>query len=145
MTTTSQHGPDTNASVVVARDRDGNVAILSADFPQYGGEYLFLPGGRQEPGESDEECARRELAEEAGVTAARWRHLGTYAISLNGPARLALYLAEGLTVGQQQLTETEADFKLMWWPLDDAIKAAQEGHFLLPGGPLALLLAARII
>ncbi|OEJ57189.1 NTP pyrophosphohydrolase [Streptomyces agglomeratus] len=145
MTAPTQHGPDAHASVVVARDESGHVAILSAPFPQYGGEYVFLPGGRQEPGENAEECARRELAEEAGVCAERWRHLGTYAVSLNGPARLALYLAEGLTVGEQQLRDTEVDFKLMWWPMEDAIRAAEEERFLLPGGPLALLLANRII
>ncbi|MFJ5143031.1 NUDIX hydrolase [Streptomyces sp. NPDC088707] len=141
----TQHGPDANASVVVARDDSGNVAILSAPFPQYGGEYVFLPGGRQEPGENAEECARRELAEEAGVSAESWRHLGTYAVSLNGPAQLSLYLAEDLTVGEQQLTDTEVDFKLAWWPMDDAIQAADEGRYLLPGGPLALLLADRAI
>lgn len=31
----------------------------------------------------------------------------------------------------------------MWWPMDDAIKAIGEGRFLLPGGPLALLLAQK--
>ena len=39
-------GPTRDASVVVARDGHGRVAVLSADFPRHGGEYLFLPGGR---------------------------------------------------------------------------------------------------
>ncbi len=56
-----------------------------------------------------------------------------------------LYLAEGLTLGPQELTPTEAGFKLSWWPMTDAITAAAEGRFLLPGGPLALLLAQRRI
>ncbi|MFE2555554.1 NUDIX hydrolase [Streptomyces sp. NPDC059352] len=146
MDSTSHHGPDAHASVIVARDVQGNVAVLSARFPQHGGgEYLFLPGGRQEPGETPEQCARRELREEAGVTAETWRHLGTYAITLHSPARLSLYLAEGLNLGPQELTDTEVDFKLNWWPLVDAITGAAEGRFLLPGGPLALLLAEREI
>ncbi|MDT3398868.1 hypothetical protein RKE29_19815 [Streptomyces sp. B1866] len=39
------HGrrPVRDASVVVARDDDGLVALLSADFPRHGGDYLFLP------------------------------------------------------------------------------------------------------
>ncbi|WP_353477063.1 hypothetical protein [Streptomyces violaceusniger] len=40
------HGPVRDASVVVARDADGLVAVLSADFPRHGGEYLFLTGVR---------------------------------------------------------------------------------------------------
>ncbi len=47
-------------------------------------------------------------------------------------------------MGPQQLTPTEADFTLTWWPLPDAIRAATEGRFLLQGGPLALLLAQQV-
>lgn len=138
-------GPTRDAAVVVARDQQGHIALLTAPFPRHGGEYLFLPGGRQEDGETPEGCARRELREEAGVTADHWQPLGSYAITLNTTARIHLFLAEGLTRGPQQLTPTEEDFKLMWWPLNDAITAAIEGRFLLQGGPLALLLAERTL
>ncbi|WP_326611726.1 NUDIX hydrolase [Streptomyces scopuliridis] len=143
MTDATDRGARRDASVIVARDADGKVAVLSADFPQHGGEYVFLPGGRREPGESPEGCAQRELSEEAGVTAATWRFLGSYAITLDSSARIHLFLAEGLALGPQQLTPSEADFKLMWWPTADAIQAATEGRFLLQGGPLALLLAQQ--
>jgi ADP-ribose pyrophosphatase len=136
-------GPARDASVVVARDENGLVALLSADFPRHGGEHLFLPGGRREDGETLEECARRELQEEAGITAARWRPLGTYAITLETAARVHLYEARDLSIGPQRLTPTEQDFKLSWWPMADALDAAVEGRFLLPAGPLALLLADR--
>ncbi|MGO4418026.1 NUDIX hydrolase, partial [Streptomyces sp. MCAF7] len=132
-------GPARDASVVVARDENGLVALLSADFPRHGGEHLFLPGGRREDGETPEECARRELREEAGITAGRWRPLGTYAITLETTARVHLYEARDLSVGPQRLTPTEQDFKLSWWPVADALEAAVQGRFLLPAGPLALL------
>ncbi|MFI1965383.1 NUDIX hydrolase [Streptomyces pathocidini] len=140
---TPGRGPVRDASVVVARDAAGLVAVLSAVFPRHGGEYLFLPGGRKEAGESDEACARRELREEAGVTAASWKSLGSYAISLDSAARVHLFEARDLAYGAQELTASEADFKLSWWPLGEAIGAAVEGRFLLPAGPLALLLAQR--
>ncbi|GAA0647560.1 hypothetical protein GCM10009535_26670 [Streptomyces thermocarboxydovorans] len=132
-----------DASVIVAVDDDRRVAVLSSASAGHG--ELFLPGGRRDPGEMPEQCARRELREEAGVTAGRWRHLGTYAITLGSSARVSLYLAEDLTLGHQELNETEEDFKLSWWPLDEAVTAAAEGRFLLPAGPLALLLAERSI
>jgi ADP-ribose pyrophosphatase len=144
MTDTSQPGAMCDASVIVARDTDGMVAVLTAEFPKHGGEYVFLPGGRREDGETPEECARRELREEAGVIAETWRPLGSYAITLNSTARIHLFLAEGLICGPQQLTPSEENFKLMWWPMPDAVRAATEGRFLLQGGPLALLLVQQV-
>ncbi|MBV9025971.1 MAG: NUDIX hydrolase [Streptomycetaceae bacterium] len=138
-----RRGPIRDASVVVARDCDGLMAILSADFPRHGGEYLFLPGGRREDGETPEQCARRELLEEAGITADVWRSLGSYAITLDSAARVYLFEATSLTCGPQQLTPSEEGFKLTWWPMADALNAVSRGRFLLPAGPLALLLAAE--
>lgn len=38
---------------------------------------LEIPGGVMHPGETPEAAARRELLEETGYTATRWRHLGS--------------------------------------------------------------------
>ncbi|BAJ30462.1 MULTISPECIES: NUDIX hydrolase [Kitasatospora] len=135
--------PDRDAAVVVARDDHGRIAVLNAPFPLHGGEYLFLPGGRAEGGESPGDCARRELREEAGIIAKTWTPLGSYAIVPGSTARLHLFEARDLTVGAQQLADDENDFTLTWWSMEDALAAVHEGRFLLQGGPLALLLADR--
>ncbi|MFE3250951.1 NUDIX hydrolase [Streptomyces sp. NPDC059209] len=139
----STTAPTRDASVIVARNDSHQVAILTADFPRHGGEYLFLPGGRRERGESPKDCARRELREEAGITAGQWRPLGSYAMTLASTARIHLFEARQLSLGAQELSANEVDFKLVWWPMGEALTAATEGRFLLPAGPLALLLADR--
>lgn len=59
-------------------------------------------------------------------------------MTLASPARIHLLEACGLTLGPQQLTASEQDFKLSWWDMREATAAAD--RFLLPDGPLALML-----
>ena len=59
-----------------------------------------VPAGTIEPGEPLEACARRELAEETGYTAARWRSLGyLYASPGVLDEKLHLFVAEDLSPG----------------------------------------------
>jgi 8-oxo-dGTP pyrophosphatase MutT (NUDIX family) len=51
--------------VVAAQDGDGRVAILLVHRPRY--DDWSLPKGKRDPGESDEDCARREVEEETGL------------------------------------------------------------------------------
>lgn len=51
--------------VVVRPDGSGGVEVLVVHRPRY--DDWSLPKGKVEPGESDEECARREVSEETGL------------------------------------------------------------------------------
>jgi ADP-ribose pyrophosphatase YjhB (NUDIX family) len=57
------------AARVVLVDPGGAVLLLSCTHPESGEPFWLTPGGGLEPGESPEEAARRELAEEVGVDA----------------------------------------------------------------------------
>jgi ADP-ribose pyrophosphatase len=60
-----------------------------------------VPAGVLEPGESPEECARRELREETGARAERIEHLTTiYTTPGFTDERIHLFLATGITPGE---------------------------------------------
>jgi len=62
---------------IVPRQADGRVVLVRQYRYAVGRELWEVPAGTRDlPGETVEETARRELAEEAGLRASRWRQLG---------------------------------------------------------------------
>ena len=61
-------GMDFGVRVAVVVERGGAILLVRHQKPDRD-PYWVLPGGRLEPGETIPECARRELAEETGLTA----------------------------------------------------------------------------
>jgi ADP-ribose pyrophosphatase len=60
-------------------------------------DFIEFPAGKIDPGESDLECAKRELLEETGYTASDWQHLTTlYPCIGYADERMEFYLAKGL-------------------------------------------------
>ncbi|GHE50302.1 hypothetical protein GCM10017771_72230 [Streptomyces capitiformicae] len=82
--------------------------------------------------------------EEAGITVLSWRSLGSYPITLSHRPHPPLP-GRSAHLGTAATHPERGDFKLMWWPMRDAIQTAIDGRFLLQGGPLALLLAQEAI
>jgi len=85
-------------AVAIAARRDDGRLVLVRQYRHATGETLLeVPAGRLEPGEAPEAAARRELEEETGLRAARWRELARfYAAPGFCSERLVLFLAEGL-------------------------------------------------
>ena len=92
-----------------------------------------IPAGTLEPDEAPERAAVRELAEETGYQAGRWRKLGEFFPSPGVLSeRTRLYVAEELTPGAMRL---EADEQLVphvisWneaisWAMDGTIRDAK--------------------
>lgn len=65
------------AAAILPVDGAGRVYLLRQFRYPLGEEIWEIPAGTLEPGESPLECARRELAEEAGLAAADWDPLGS--------------------------------------------------------------------
>ena len=109
------------------------VCLLRNRRPNVGDTLIEIPAGTLEPGEAPEHAAPRELAEETGYQAARWRKLVEFFPS---PGVLSekthLYVAEGLTAGAMRPERDEElePFDVPWkeavsWALDGTIRDAK--------------------
>jgi ADP-ribose pyrophosphatase len=115
-------------AAVVALDDAGRVCLLRQYRHAAGGWLTELPAGKLDGGEPPLECAQRELAEEAGVTARQWEKLGE---CFSSPGILTevlhLYLARGLAPADARPEEHEV-FEASWVPLDEAVDLAARGE-----------------
>ena len=104
-----------------------------------------VPAGTFNAGETALECARRELVEETGLVAARYRSLGVVrgAAILTGPAHL--FLAEEISESARTPEKYEQDMEVMRLPFMEAIEAALEGQIVHAGSVTALCRAARTL
>lgn len=114
-------------AAVVALDDAGRVCLLRQYRHAAGGWVREIPAGKLDGGEPPLQCAQRELAEEAGVRAARWDKLGEY---LSSPGVLTevihVYLARELaSVGAAP--EDHEVLEVEWLPLRDALQLAASG------------------
>ena len=114
-------------AVIVALDRDHRVCLLRQIRHATGGWITELPAGKLDNQEDPLECARRELGEEAGMTAASWDKLGDF---FSSPGVLTevihVYLARDLTAGDL-VPETHEVFEASWVPFDEALALAATG------------------
>ena len=81
-----------------------------------------LPAGRIDEGEQTLVAAKRELREETGITAQRWKKALTFFVSPGFlDETMALFLARGLTQGKAQPEEDEV-IQARFFPLSLALK-----------------------
>jgi ADP-ribose pyrophosphatase len=104
-----------------------------------------VPAGTCDGDEDPLECARRELAEETGLYAARYRSLGTVRGAAFLSGRAHLYLAEGLTESARSPEAYEQDMEVLRLPFVEALDTALEGEIVHSGSVTALCRAARAL
>jgi len=116
--------------VVLAVDDSGPSprVLLERQYRHAANDFLWeLPAGRIDPGEHELEAARRELLEETGYTAAKWRRILKFYASPGFVAEtMSVFLATGLRAGQAQPEEDEIIYKRLV-PLPSAVRMVVNG------------------
>jgi ADP-ribose pyrophosphatase len=121
--------------------QDGRVLLTQQWIYTHGGVQWRLPAGIIEPyDERPVAAARRELAEETGLRAARWSAVG----SVNGADSLTnhvdhVFLARDLTQGETAREGGEADMALCWLSFQEALDLVWSGQIRHAGSAYALL------
>jgi ADP-ribose pyrophosphatase len=102
--------------------------LLERQYRYAADEYLWeLPAGHIDPGEEPAQAAKRELLEETGLTAKRWKRALKFYVSPGIlDETMEVYVATGLTVGKAQPEEDER-IQTRFFPLPAALKMAQNG------------------
>lgn len=115
-------------AAVVAIDAQDRVCLLRQYRHAAGGYIHELPAGKLEPDEPPEVTARRELEEEAAVSAGSFESLGRYFSSPGVFTEVIhLYLATDLRPAAGAPESGEV-FEIEWWPFDLAVARAQNGE-----------------
>ena len=138
------------AVAVVALDDEDRVVLLRQYRHPVGAHLWELPAGlRDADGEPPLETARRELAEETRLAAARWSLLTT---SYSSPGfcdeQVLVYLAEGLSEVERPegfvVEHEELDMTVERVPLADAVQRVFDGDVRNATAVIGLLAAAQL-
>src|SRR5258708_1024001 len=122
---TTPEGVEHPRAVAILAWDGGGVAGVRQGGQAAGAELLEIPAGTLEPGESPLVTARRELAEECGLTAASWEAgPAFYTAPGFSTELLTLFLATTLTSVDVVPPEDEA-LERSWLTLEDALASVE--------------------
>jgi len=104
-----------SASVLVVDDQ-GRI-LLVRQYRYAALEYMWeLPAGRMDEGEKPLQSARRELAEETGYRASKWKKLGMFYSSPGiFEERQHVFLATGLKLGEKRPVHEDERVTMKWF------------------------------
>lgn len=116
------------AVVILPLLDDGRVCLIRNRRISVDEELIELPAGTRELGEDPRLTAERELREETGFDAARWRQLHSFYLSPGIlDEHMHLFLAEGLVAGTAA-READEEISNLLVPWHEAIKMALDGR-----------------
>ncbi|MBO5447715.1 MAG: NUDIX domain-containing protein [Ruminococcus sp.] len=127
---------------VVALDEEENVYFVEQFRYPFHTALMEIPAGKLEFGEDHRECGIRELKEEIGATAESFEYLGClYPTVAYDTEIIHMYLARGLSFGEQHLDEGEF-LNVTKIPLSKAFEMVMNNELKDSKTQLAILKAA---
>ncbi len=138
-----------NGSVVIlaidnSRGRKNPWIVIERQYRHAANQYLWeLPAGKIEPGEDPLAGAQRELTEETGYSAKKWKPLVEYYASPGFLGEsMQVFVAEGLQAGEAHPEEDEK-IEIRLVKLSDVLKMIEKGAILDGKTLTSVLLYAR--
>ncbi|HEX4030123.1 MAG TPA: NUDIX hydrolase [Terracidiphilus sp.] len=139
-----------NGSVVIlavdnSKSKKNPWIVIERQYRHAANQYLWeLPAGKLDPGEQPLAGAQRELSEETGYSARKWKPLVEYFASPGFLGEsMKVFLAEGLQAGDAHPEEDERiEFRLV--KLSDVLKMIEKGAILDGKTLTSVLLYARM-
>jgi ADP-ribose pyrophosphatase len=140
-----------NGSVVImaldsSKSKKNPWIVIERQYRHAANQYLWeLPAGKLDPGEDAVAGAKRELEEETGYSAKKWKPLVEYYASPGFLGEsMKVFLAEGLVAGEARPEEDEKiEFRLV--KLSDVLKMIDKGAILDGKTLTSVLMYARMM
>jgi len=138
-----------NGSVVIlaidsSKNKKNPWIVVERQYRHAANQFLWeLPAGKLDPGEDALAGAQRELAEETGYSAKKWKPLAEYYASPGFLGEsMKVFVAEGLVAGDTNWDEDE-QIELRLVKLSEALKMIEKGAILDGKTLTGVLLYAR--
>ncbi|MEA3007024.1 MAG: ADP-ribose pyrophosphatase [Acidobacteriaceae bacterium] len=139
-----------NGSVVILAvdDKESTrdpMIVMERQYRHAAREFLLeVPAGKMEEGEDALAAAKRELLEETGFKAKRWRKMIRYFASPGFLGEfMQVFVAEGLTLGDAQ-PEYDEQIEIEMMPLSRLLKMLDEGKIHDGKTLISVMLYARL-
>lgn len=117
------------ASLVVPIDAEGRILMIKQWRHCAGGWLWECPAGTLNPGETPEQCARREVTEEAGVVAGKLDHAG-FIFTAPGfcDEKIHIWIATELTAAPEHHDDDEVITEVKPIHLEECLAMAARGE-----------------
>jgi len=122
------HHPGSVVIMAIDDSKAGPRVLLERQYRHAARGFLWeLPAGKIDRGEQPQKAAKRELLEETGYTARRWRQILKFFVSPGFlDETMAIFLARGLHAGAAQPEEDEL-IEHRFFPLKTALAMIERG------------------